>query len=128
MCTFADGRTCGGPGSVTSGCPGNSCNWCGCGAGWGGTNMAACTQAGCPTSDGGVDETLGCHGNSDCPSGYACIFDVGCNQTAGRCNLQTFDCPHQRHGVQLCNCDGTTAYEMIDACAPDHRYAHAGGC
>ena len=128
-CAFANGTRCGGPGSANSGCPGSSCNWCDCGVGWGDDpNHASCTQAGCPApADAGADY-LRCHSQSDCPQGYACIFNVGCDQTLGQCNGQTFYCPHDPRTFTLCDCDGKTITDTVNSCAPDRPYAHAGAC
>jgi hypothetical protein len=126
-CHFADGRACGGSGSANHGCPGGSCNWCDCGPGFGGSDIASCTQVLCSAGDGGV-EALECHDQSECPSGYACIFNAGCGETVGQCNNQTMYCPHTPQTFTLCDCDGHTISIEFNSCAPDRRYAHAGPC
>jgi hypothetical protein len=128
VCTLYDGTRCGGAGSANAGCAPDPCNWCDCGSGWGGTNRASCTEVGCPApADAGADN-LRCHTQSDCPAGYACIFNVGCDRLLGQCNSQTFYCPHNQTTFTLCDCDGHTVVDTVSSCAPDRRYAHAGAC
>jgi hypothetical protein len=117
-CAFADGRSCGGAGSANRGCAVDLCNWCDCGAGWGGTSLATCTEVHCNQGDGGAS-SLPCGSQADCPS---------CDQTLGQCNSQTFYCPHDQKTFTLCDCDGHTVTDVVHSCAPDRRYAHAGAC
>jgi hypothetical protein len=114
---------CGASGAANRGCPGGSCNWCDCGPGWGNTTDVSCTQVGCAGSGAGT-----CQSQSDCPSGYACIFNVGCDQLVGQCNNQTFYCPHTQRTFTLCDCDGNTVTDTVNSCAPDRRYQHVGPC
>ncbi|MDB4965610.1 MAG: hypothetical protein JWN44_1299 [Myxococcales bacterium] len=128
VCGFANGTNCGGAGSANRGCAPDACNWCDCGPGWGGTNMAGCTAVGCPPPPDAGADYLRCHDQSECPPGYACIFNAGCDQTLGQCNAQTFYCPHDPRTFTLCDCDGNTVTDAVSSCAPDRRYAQAGAC
>jgi hypothetical protein len=131
VCT-AYGRVC--DGYRGHGCALDSCNWCDCGLGWGGSaTSGGCTQAYCGTPDAGGQPDgaaawPACRDQRDCPAGYACLFTKGCDKMYGVCNGQTFYCPHNSSTFTVCGCDGKTATFSALGCEPDRPYAHAGPC